>query len=439
MRVLRRLFFLVLFLLITAPVVLVFLTFEDAPAVAKTELINTEKAVRAQKFAGKVLNEFIRRRDTETISIMASEEDLNSLMTVMARSMKRLEGHVKVTQKELYAAVTIHLPHNPVGDFINIHTGIYPSQAGLHLSPVTIGRIKIPGKMTLMVMRFMLDSVLGNENGTVAVNSVQSVALRYNTAIFNLRRIPDIMERKKRIARRLKIFRDTMPFLSLSDAETVRHYYVKLTELDNTIQTGQTVSLAYFMGPMFELARLRSLTGDPAGENKAALLALAIYMGDSRFEKLVGPVRTDHVKPGNLRRRKVFLGGREDLRLHFVISAGLKIISDSGLTDAVGEFKELLDARRGGSGFSFADLAADLAGTRLAEDATDASGGAERVQTFLAGRVSEGIFFPEVNDLPEYISQAEFEHIYGSVENPGYVSTVRDIKDRISRLPAYRH
>jgi len=438
MRLLRLLIFLALFMLIAVPAVLIYLTFEDAPAVNKTELIDTEKAVRATKFAGRTMKELLRRGNDAPVSIRASEEDLNSLMAVMARGMKSFSGDVKISQTKLDATVTVRLPRNPVGDFINLSFGIYPSESGLHLSPVTIGRIKISGRMALFITRFMLDLLLGNENGTVAMNSVQSVSFNQDAVIFKLRRIPDLMERKDKIVQRFKIFRDSMPLFSLSDTEKVRHYYAKLMSLDHGIKPGQRVSLAYIMGPLFELAKLRSVDSDPAEENKAALLALAMYFGDSRFEKLIGPVRTDDLRSGGSRHRNVLLGGREDLRLHFVISAGLKIVADSGLTDAVGEFKELSDARRGGSGFSFADLAADLAGTRLAEEATDASGGAERIQAIFTGRVAEDMFFPTVYDLPENIPQAEFERTYGSVEDPKYLHLVEVIKARISQLPAYR-
>jgi hypothetical protein len=63
--------------------------------------------------------------------------------------------------------------------------------------------------------------------------------------------------------------------------------------------------------------------------------------------------------------RHIMLGGRQDLRLHFIVSLGIKVIADSGISFAAGEFKELLDALSGGSGFSFADLAADRAGPTL--------------------------------------------------------------------------
>ena len=33
----------------------------------------------------------------------------------------------------------------------------------------------------------------------------------------------------------------------------------------------------------------------------------------------------------------IALGGRQDLRLHFIVSAGIKVIADSGISFAAGE------------------------------------------------------------------------------------------------------
>jgi hypothetical protein len=133
----------------------------------------------------------------------------------------------------------------------------------------------------------------------------------------------------------------------------------------------------------------------------------------------------------------VHLGGRQDLRLHFIISAGLKLLTDQGISTAIGEFKELLDAGRGGSGFSFVDLAADRTGVRFAETAADPKGGARRLQELLSGNPSEQLFFPLVADLPENMPKDQFEQRYRGVNSATYNSMVREIDRRIDRCPAY--
>ncbi|MGZ0654294.1 hypothetical protein ACWPKO_18320 [Coraliomargarita sp. W4R53] len=60
------------------------------------------------------------------------------------------------------------------------------------------------------------------------------------------------------------------------------------------------------------------------------------------------------------------LQGRHDLALHFALSAGYCESLGSEWAKSLGILKENMDARRGGSGFSFVDLAADFAGVEFA-------------------------------------------------------------------------
>ena len=411
------------------------LTLEKSPAVLQTEQMSTEKAVHIQNLVMRTAKDLLRRNGAAPITVYASEQDLNNLMVLVSRGVTRLRGKVRIQPEELSAVFTYHLPHNPVGDFVNLRLGVPSSESGLHLSRFSLGHLEISGKIALFTLRVLLDTVLGNGNGTVILNSIQSVKIQSQSVVFHLRHIPDLMERKEKLVERIKAFRDTVPIVG--NPETVRVYYVHLTKMENRIRNRQTVSLAYFIGPLFQLAAQRSETGNPVEENKAALLAMAIYAGNGRFEKLIGPVRTKAMKSRRPQYGNIVLGGREDLRLHFIISTGIKIITDNDTTYAIGEFKELLDAGKGGSGFSFADLAADLAGTRLAETATGRDRDAREVQSVLAGETGEAAFFPDVSDLPEDLSQTEFERIYGNVESAVYLNLVSSIRDRISRLPAY--
>ncbi len=164
------------------------------------------------------------------------------------------------------------------------------------------------------------------------------------------------------------------------------------------------------------------------------MLALVIYFGDSRFERLTGLVRTGVLLVHRPALRGARLGGRGDLLLHFIISAGLKLVSDRGVAMTIGEFKELLDSAKGGSGFSFVDLAADRTGLRFAEAATDDPVGAVRLQNVLSGAEGEVAFFPRFTDLPEGLTDAAFKRRYGSVGDARYAAMVEEIDRRIAAV-----
>ena len=50
----------------------------------------------------------------------------------------------------------------------------------------------------------------------------------------------------------------------------------------------------------------------------------------------------------------------------------------------------------------------------------------------------EGSFFPHFADLPEGMSQAEFQSRYGDVNSPAYKRVIADIDRRIAGVGLYR-
>jgi hypothetical protein len=133
--------------------------------------------------------------------------------------------------------------------------------------------------------------------------------------------------------------------------------------------------------------------------------------------------------------RPLTLQGRTDFAQHFLISAGIAAAGGSRLADAVGLLKEIEDSR-GGSGFSFTDLAADRAGVRFAETATGS--GASTVQDLIADGADESVFMPEARDLPEFMPEREFVRRFGGVGAPGYQRIADKIERRIAALDIHR-
>jgi hypothetical protein len=102
----------------------------------------------------------------------------------------------------------------------------------------------------------------------------------------------------------------------------------------------------------------------------------------------------------------------------------------------VGLYKEVADSR-GGSGFSFNDLAADRAGRRLGESAEHPAK-ALVLQRRVSASAEERLLMPEVADLPESLSERDFIARFGGVNGPGYNRLVAEIDTRIAALPLYR-
>ena len=213
---------------------------------------------------------------------------------------------------------------------------------------------------------------------------------------------------------------------------SAKAYQTRLAELIRPSATGR-MPLSSLLLPLMELARQRSAeSGKAVEENQAAILVLTLYVNGRDLATLVPAARNWPIPgPG-----RVALGGRDDFAQHFTISAALSATSGSPLADAVGLYKEVQDSR-GGSGFSFNDIAADLAGTRFGEQATASEAAAIALQRRVAQVNSDADLLPKVSDLPEFLSESEFKRRYGGIGSPAYNAMMRDIDQRLSALPLY--
>jgi hypothetical protein len=187
----------------------------------------------------------------------------------------------------------------------------------------------------------------------------------------------------------------------------------------------------------FARARERSATSPPVLENRAALLALGILLGHRRLEDFVGQVVDERDWRRAAPLARTTLRGRGDWTKHFFVSAALTVLSAQAPSDAIGLFKEELDAG-GGSGFSFGDLMADRAGTTFALLATRDDAAARTLQERLAAGFRVDDFFPEAADLPEDIQAAELEARYGGVGGRLFRQYAAEVERRLWSCPAYR-
>ncbi len=418
-------------LLIAFSGLIVFLALEREPIVSSVKTINTDDAIRVQALGKKVIKDLMKSGN-QPLTFSVTEGDLNSVFSLTNRSVSRVNGLVLISPELLEMLATIKIPHNPVGDYINIYFSITPSKSGLVIDRTLLGKISIPGPIARCIIAFILNLTLGYNQGGYLLNSVDSVALTHTSINVNMKEMPDLKQRIQKVGRHLDRVRDEVAIMG--NPETVQVYYAELMELSKTMPTGKPVSLAHFIGPLFKLASYRD--GSHADENRAAILAIAMYFGTSQIEHMIGRVRTDEMKLHRRHTRNVVLAGRVDLRLHFIISAALEIVSESGIAHVIGEFKELLDAQRGGSGFSFVDLAADRAGVKFAEVATNPRT-ARRIQKLLGNNIREEQFFPSIKNLPERLSKKVFERYFGNVKSDVYISLVNNIDACIGKLPAY--
>ncbi len=395
-----------LFLAIGLPSGLFFLATDARPALerpASLALADLEKGKAVLDGLG------LRRiREGETRRLLVSGQDLDRGANYLAARLARGSASARIDRDRLELRASLPLPGLP--RYLNLEMALAPAGETLAPAVLRIGALPLPAELSGRLLAWLVErsSLAGELSAARALLD----GARLTDAGLDLRFTwrGDAVERAVAGASGAGI-----------DERVLQAYRESLAQ----VRTGD---FARLLGEVFALAERRG--GDPVVENRAALTVLAEAAVGSRLLSRRGVADLD-------RRTGIRLAGREDFAQHFALSAFLAATGGSDVSDLVGLYKELKDSR-GGSGFSFTDLAADRAGTRLGARATDSPARARALQRRLAGRADATAYFPDIRDLPEFMAEAEFRRRFGGVGAPAYQRTLATIDARIGALPILR-
>lgn len=184
---------------------------------------------------------------------------------------------------------------------------------------------------------------------------------------------------------------------------------------------GSRLALPGVLGPLLK-------DRERAGR-RAVLLVMSAYLAEKNLVHLV-PQAAQWPKPKPL---MLTLLNRYDSAQHFIISAALAAWAGEPIADAIGLYKELADARHG-SGFSFADLAADRAGTRFGEMINR---DAPELGLLQQGNLNDNDLLPSLDALPESLHEAEFRRRFDQPGSSAYRLMSEEIERRLASMPLY--
>lgn len=414
------------------PLLLVISISENESIVTITDAATPRDAQRVKRVYRQLeLAGYFNRR----MNIFITEEDINSFFKLATRGINRLQGMSNISSETgTKLRISIYLPENPFGDYINLSITLPVSSTSIELDSFKIGQVTLTGKTASRLMKYFSKQLLGEQQSDTLFSSVKQIRTFNKRLIVTYQPIQNLGAQLSNLANLSKLFNGNSG-TSISP-EKIHYYYSQLCQ---HLSWEEKASLAGYLQQAITLAAQRSDSNSDAGsENRAALIATAILFGSYRFNSIFQAVPKQELRYCQDKAPIATLADRKDLSLHFIYAAGIKILSDSQLSFAVGEFKELSDTLYGGSGFSFADLAADQAGIRFAELASGEQSG-EYLQQQASRLNSEQFFFPDMRGLPEGITQQQFESQYRDVEGDSYQFALDEIKQRINRLSLYKN
>ncbi len=364
-------------------------------------------------------------------AIDVTNKQASSLAGFLQRARDKAAADVGFSAEKMQIQASYRVFEFPLDLYVNVHIEVSQGQ-GINVTQFHLGKIALPGNWALAKAEALANAYTQSVVATRAINTVEQLEITNTGVTVSLRPMDGLLREFKNIktggsnkdTRLLKIrIAHYLRFLNQLYVPPIKH-------------NQQARSLAYYLRALMQEAHIMSQQGSATLENEAAILAITIYAGSPRFATLVGDLSfaIDGVPTA---KPKPVLFKRKDLSLHFVFSAAIKLLSEKGVSVAVGEFKELMDRGQGGSGYSFIDLAADLSGANFAALAVNPKT-AEQLQQQMRNEVNEQLFMVSTEALEEGLSKQAFENKYTKVDSPAYNTVVDLINQRIKQLPINR-
>jgi hypothetical protein len=374
--------------------------------------------------AKKILHEGSKTRPDEIGTIELSQADLNLAANYLLNRYSKSAAKIELKNHKVRFNVTMTLPDNQFGRYLNISFRLGNENTG-ELPGITkfkAGKFLLPAKVAAFVIDFVIRHTFLNEYFILATRPIkavhidnQKISITYFSSTETLIQARNFLTSGKS-----------------NDNPAMAVYQQKLAEIVTQHDPEWRLSLADLLRPLFALAYQRSTLETAIEENRLVIFTVNDYVNKRETRRFFSsPLLQSAIKI-----YPAFLYKRVDLAQHFIGSAALTASVNSQVAKAAGEEKELSDAQ-GGSGFSFVDLAADKAGTRLGEIATLSAESARKIQKAMAMIKDYSDFMPDPRDLPENMNAEAFKSRYQSVNSEAFQALSKQIDARISAAPVY--
>ncbi|RDE18097.1 hypothetical protein DV711_18430 [Motiliproteus coralliicola] len=408
---------------------LLFSLTDDQPWVEPPAAAEPKQAYHAKQLAKRTLR-LIQRQHPDRLEV--SHTELQSLSRLLARAYP-IYSRFNPTPDGLWVSASVRLPDNPFGKFLSLQLQLPVSPNQLRLTDLQLGQLQLPDSWTQRLLPSLVKLVLGQQQGQLLLDLARLEQIQNDQLQLRIQPPVEPERQLSRLLERLRGFDDDLGF----EPAWVAKYYDELLLLGQGLEPRKWVSLNYFLAPLMRSVQQQAPDGEQHLHARSAILALSLYQGSFRFEQLTGPVLSEPQRRQRPHYRTL-LRGRIDLRQHFVYSAAIQVLADAGSSYAIGEFKELLDSVAGGSGFSFADLAADRAGTLFAMRVSRDPQQAAELLTRLDQPLRESDLMISIDRLPEGLTEAEFQQRYGDINSEAYRRMTEQIDQRLLALRLYR-
>lgn len=430
-KIIKLLFLLSFMMVFVVPVALFVLSIEKIPLINEHQNLSYDNMNRVKKIIEKAKPSQMRIRQTKKFTI--SEPDLNLVASYginQGFKIENLFAQIQLSENHIKLQSTYRITSTPMGDCLNVIVGFKAQGAKIEIENVKLGRVIIPGVIINPVILFIDRLLMGYglyQDVKVNSDAIKNISVQKKLLTVLYEWDPKAIANLQESGKYLLIPEEHQDRLLV--------YYDHLANIVKPYK-GKKVSIARILQPMFEFAAQQStISNNPIMENKAVLQVLSFYSTNNRINDFIRKERQGEIRRPV--RVTMILKGRNDLTKHYLVSAGISVSAGSTIANFIGLAKEVDDSD-GGSGFSFADLAADKAGVTLGELAIASTNNARLLQKKMSGTLKEPYFMPAIDRLPEGIMKTEFIKKYKDLDSKTYALVNDEISNRIKKCWVYQ-
>jgi hypothetical protein len=371
-------------------------------------------------------------RQTES-EVSLDAQSLNLLSNFALQQVQTLAGsaiHFSIHQDVADAELSMPQSLGPITFYLNVRANFAQQDGRAQLQSLHLGRLPIPGFVQRSV-----EKLAGLRLRTASEASQELVSMRRNVSDYQLRNDhlhltvhwePQTLEQIRTYSQQILV--------SEAEQERIIEYARQIRLLTETFAGQRRVSLVSLLPDLFGFAAVRS-HNDAVQENRALLQAMSLYVTDTPLSQALSTSLTTTLPefPGV----RTSLYRREDLSQHFINSAAMAASTNPDVAKVLANTKEVYDARLR-SGFSFSDVAANLAGIRLGEIAVHSQHSAAWLQAYMQSLTEESQLLPRPRTDADGLSESDFAASFTDRNSPVYQERLQEIETMIEELPLYR-
>lgn len=365
------------------------------------------------------------------LNVEISTDELLIISKLISQSVKQLDVQLNLSAQSLYAVSSLKLKLFSVERYLNAYCFLSQGTEHIVFEECYLGGLPIHHKVIEFFVGTFISAALTTEQSQRYSQMYKDIRLQDEQLFLTINNVSAVKADLQNLTAMASNVRESFIPAHSVDLQRVGFYTRYLESLPK-----KEASLAPYVVRLFKEVKLQAfIRGNTLVENEAALWALVIVFGNDNFAHYLN---FKYKKKVRFKPKK--LANRYDLTLHFLYSVFLELTGEQHFAAKIGEYKELLDSNKGGSGFSFADLAADLAGIKLSQALTQSAAQSERILARFAdlSTPTERSFFPAIKGLPEGIRDKRFIKKYGDVNDPRYLKLEAEINQRIDKLFIYQ-